>query len=246
MRRIAIFVEGQTERIFIEKFLIMYLGYHKIKVKSWKELGVRGRECKAREPNLHADYYFLIYDVGGDAKVNSALKERAETMIHKHGYDYLLGLRDVYDEYSRSEIPAAIQGFNALFQHCSFRRKLRLIFAIMEIEAWFLADYNVFERIHASLTPEFIKEHLGLDLVNDDPQNYDHPAAVMNSIYKLVCQAYKKREKQAYQVAHKLDYDYLVCSEEILLHKIKSWRYFLDCVDESVTPEIERMVRSQD
>jgi len=61
----------------------------------------------------------------------------------------------------------------------------------------------------------------------------------MNSIYKLVGQAYKKREKQAYQVAHKLDYDYLVCSEEILLHKVRSWKYFLECVDESIKPETD-------
>ena len=239
MRKIAIFVEGQTERIFVEKFLSVYLGYHKIQVEPWKELGIRGRVCIAPRTNLHADYYFLIYDVGGDAKVNSALKERAETMIGKHGYDYLLGLRDMYDEYSREDIPAAIQGFEAVFRQSPFRQKVRLIFAVMEIEAWFLADYSVFGRIDASLTPEFIKEHLGLDLITDDPQEYDHPAAVLNRIYKLIGQSYKKRKKQAYQVAYKLDYDYLVCSEEVLRHKIRSWRYFLDCVNDSVTFEAE-------
>lgn len=36
MIRVAFFVEGQTERIFIEKFLEQYLSYQDIKVKSRK------------------------------------------------------------------------------------------------------------------------------------------------------------------------------------------------------------------
>lgn len=60
--------------------------------------------------------------MGGDANVNSALKERAETMIRKSGYDYLLGLRDVYDEYFRDEIPAAIEGFRTVLQQVSYYR----------------------------------------------------------------------------------------------------------------------------
>lgn len=44
---------------------------------------------------------------------------------------------------------------------------------------------------------------------------------------------------QSYQVAYHLDYGYLVCSEEILLHKVRSWKYFLECVDESIKPETD-------
>jgi hypothetical protein len=42
LKKIAIFVEGQTERIFMLRFLSEYLGENKIEVHMGKRLGNRG------------------------------------------------------------------------------------------------------------------------------------------------------------------------------------------------------------
>ena len=42
------------------------------------------------------------------------------------------------------------------FDKHSFANKLKLILAIMETEAWFLADFNLFSRINPQLTHEYI------------------------------------------------------------------------------------------
>ena len=106
----------------------------------------------------------------------------------------------------------------------------------MEIEAWFLADYHVFSRINPTITPEFVKEQLNIDLIQTNPQSYERPSNIINKIFNLFGEIYRKREKQSYQIVYRLDYDFLVCSEEVL-NKVSSWKYFLDCIDKSVSSE---------
>jgi hypothetical protein len=82
LKKIAIFVEGQTERIFVEKFLIEYFGYYKIEIEFQKYLGHKGIKLLGIRKNPYAEFYVLIFDVGGDSTVVTALKERAENMIN--------------------------------------------------------------------------------------------------------------------------------------------------------------------
>jgi hypothetical protein len=233
LKKIAIFVEGQTEKIFVEQFLQEYFGVHTIELEFQKRLGKTLTKVTGSRQNPFAEYTISIIDMAGDSNVFSALYERAEKMIQE-GYLSLLAIRDVYPQYSRDQIDPVLQNFSNLFIQFSFRDRLYPIFAIMEIEAWFLADYNVFSRINPLLTPELVKERLNIDLIETNPQSYEHPAGVIDKIYRLFGETYQKHEKQAYQLVYKLDYDYLVCAEEVL-NKVSSWKYCLDCVDKSVS-----------
>jgi hypothetical protein len=97
----------------------------------------------------------------------------------------------------------------------------------MEIEAWFLADHNLFGHIDNSLTPQYIWEQLKYDLLQDDPETaYDHPAKIIEKIYDLVNKQYKKREKEAYKIAESLNYEYL-CLDLREKKKIASFFLFL-------------------
>ena len=232
MKKVAIFVEGQTEKNFVEKFLYEYFNTYNIDIDFQKRLGDTLTQLAGKRENPFAEYHFLIVDMTGDANVFSALYERAEQMMQR-GYAYLLAVRDVYPQYTRDEIPTVLRNLRTLFSRFSFEDRLNPIFAIMEIEAWFLADYNVFSRINSSITPEFVKKQLNIDLIQTSPQSYERPSGIIDKIYKLFGETYKKREKQSYQIVYRLDYDFLVCSEEVL-NKVSSWQYFLDCVDESV------------
>lgn len=232
MKKIAIFVEGQTERIFMVRFLNEYLGEHKIEIRLEKNLGDRGVKYLGMRKNPYAEYYILVYDVGGDGNVVSAVKERSEKMINQAGYNFILALRDLYPNL-REEKKKVIEAFKKIFKRYSYSSKLKLILAVMEIEAWFLADYNLFERIHPIAVVNIIRERLNIDLIRDDPESYNHPTEILKDIFNLFDEKYKKREKQAHKIAANLDYSFLICSDEVL-NKISSFHYFVRCFDESL------------
>ena len=62
----------------------------------------------------------------------------------------------------------------------------------MEIEAWFLVDYNLFEKIHPIATLKTIKDRLNIDLAGDDPESYNHPSEAIKDIFRLFAEKYKK------------------------------------------------------
>lgn len=72
----------------------------------------------------------------------------------------------------------------------------------------------------------FLAEYL------DNPESYGHPSGTVDKIFQLFGQRYRKREKQSYRIVYKLDFGFLVCTDDIL-RKVTSWRYFLACIDES-------------
>jgi hypothetical protein len=151
------------------------------------------------------------------------MMERAYKLINHDGYDYLLALRDLYDAPRRKKRDF-INGFNSIVSNCPFRDQLSFNLAIMEIEAWFLADPDLFSRLHGTLTPQFIYQQLHIDLKRRNPENFDHPAETINRILQLANSHYKKRKDQVYSLTHRLDYE-LLCDERIL-NKVKSWNHF--------------------
>lgn len=231
LKKIAIFVEGQTESIFVEKFLIEYWGYSKIELELQKYLGTKGIKLLGKRKNPYAEFYVLIFDVGGDGTVVTALKERAESMIGYSGYSYILALQDLFPR-KRDEKKIVLETFKKIFQGYLFAEQLKLILAIMEIEAWFLADYNLFNRIFPQVTIELIKEKLGIDLIDENPESYYHPSSLINQIYNIFGERYKKREKQSYQIVHNIDLPFLICTEQVL-NRVSSFKYFIDCIDKS-------------
>ncbi|RGR45217.1 hypothetical protein DWY45_18600 [Phocaeicola plebeius] len=90
---------------------------------------------------------------------------------------------------------------------------IKLHFAIMEVEAWFLG-FNIFERIDGTLSNDFIKSKLNYDLENDDPEiTYYHPARIMGDIYGLIGSKYDKHESDVSSLVsclEKEDYNNLI------------------------------------
>lgn len=231
MIKIGIFVEGQTERIFVVKFLSEYLGEHNFSRTEIENLGSKGTKILTERSFPHANYYFLLFDTTGDGNVVPAVVERADNMINNQDFKYILALQDLYER-PRNKKKYVINQFNQLTTKFSFQNRLKLILAIMEIEAWFLADYQLFNKINSIATPELINEKLGIDLINSNPESYSHPSEVINKIYNLIGMKYKKREKQTFNIVNNIDFE-LLCSDEIL-EKVNSWKYFISCIDESI------------
>jgi len=231
--KIGFFIEGQTERIFLIKFLEEYLGGEQnFSRTEFKSLGKEAVKLIGERKYPAAEIYILIFDCGGDGSVFSVLNDRADKLITKNNYDYLVVLRDLYN-FKRNEKRLVVNKFRDLFSNYSYQSKIRLVLSIMEIESWFLADYSLFAKINSILTPDYIQKKLGYDLINTDPEIYNHPASIINKIYGLVGSKYKKRKDQSYQISTRIDFDILLCLVDDK-KRLKSFKYFIDVIDSCI------------
>jgi hypothetical protein len=206
MSVIAIFVEGQTELIFVERLLLEMFGYQGLRIELEKQhggfyhqIGVRGA------PPENACHNVLLVNCACDGKVLSAIEERANK-LRNAGYDRILGLRDIY--------PAPSDELEEIYELTANRLMsmplpCKLVIAVREIEAWFIADTEHFGHYNSLLTSEFIQQKIGIDVAQQDVEQIPHPSELLRKIYNLVGGAYGKKLKEAHRVVDILNYEYL-------------------------------------
>ncbi len=197
MKKMAIFVEGQSEAIFVQRFLEELAGQDNISFQVTRY----GRSLIAmQELDPEPKYFALIYDCGTDETVKSSLLEALPT-LESTGYSVILGLRDLYPR-SRDELPNLES-----FANLTNSTLPEMIVAIMEIEAWFLAEHCHFQTYHPALTHAHILNELHIDLPTLDFETLPHPSAVLRRIYRLVdAKKYKKKKAQVQRIAHCMDF----------------------------------------
>jgi len=204
LKKIAIFTEGQTELIFIRNFLLKVFDPSKISFECYELIGHKPYNVPYQYSSPSADIHFLIINVQSDEGVLSSVKEREKNLIEKSGYEKIIGLRDMYSaEYDRRSTGVIndrisnmiIQRHNETIGGMVYFDRIKLFFAIMEIEAWFLGMYTIFEKINASLTEEYIKRCINIDLKNIDPQTeFYKPSDQVRNIFLLCGREYKKKQ----------------------------------------------------
>ncbi len=232
MKKIGIFVEGQTERIFVVKFLTEYLGgEHKFSRIEVKLKNKNRTEVLSKRNYPETNYYFLIFDCAGDGNVLPAMYDRAENMIIRNNYNFLIALQDLYNN-PRNKKDVVIKNFTNKIENYTYKNKVKFVLAIMELEAWFLADPNIFSKISCKLTSEYIKNKININLSEINPESLPHPAETINKIYNLVGRSYKKTEDQAYEISTRLDFDLLYSDDT--LSEVKSLKYFIEKIEEGL------------
>lgn len=207
-RRIAFFVEGQTEQIFVNRLIKEILGTQQINIIQKQFRGgvnipkqeIVRNSAFSRNPK----YEVLIFDCGADNRVKSEIIDNMPNLRNK-GYEIIIGLRDLYpipiDDLEKLEkglkfLPHSLRNDSQYFD---------IIIAVHEIEAWFLAETNHYKKIDKRLTGRFIKDRLGFDPYTTDAQSRVHPAKDLDNIYRLVGKSYTKRYGQTLKVVNKLD-----------------------------------------
>ena len=115
------------------------------------------------------------------------------------------------------------------FENKNLKNELNLVLVIREIEAWFLADKNLFERINGIATEKKITELIGNSEWWKNPELVEHPAGIVNKIYKLFGSKYKKREYQSYKIAHEVDFETMI--EDEIIERVQSWKSFVKIID---------------
>jgi hypothetical protein len=157
MEKLAIFVEGQTEQIFVSKLLEEVAEKSMLAIECTSGEGGSGRSIRTfklvkQSPvgATSSKYYILIYRSNNDSRVVSDIRDQHSSLTG-NGYKAIIGLRDVYPK-SRADIPAIKQNSQRVLPKAG--TPIFLVFAILEIEAWFLAEYSHFTKIDPCLTSD--------------------------------------------------------------------------------------------
>jgi Domain of unknown function (DUF4276) len=207
MKKLAFFVEGQTERAFVEQLIREMVNRRRLRILAFRAAGGKKspRTIKlihSTRPGPDQEFQVQIVESQNDERVGSDVRDNYDNLV-RHGFSTIIAIRDVYPLPS-TDIPM-------------LRRALRyklptkpidpvFVLAIMEIEAWFLSDYRHYERIHSSLTLSRIKTAFGFDPSSDDMQLLPCPHNQLHAIYQLAGHRYRKRAKQVARTVKCLDY----------------------------------------
>jgi len=230
LKKIAIFVEGQTEQLFVEAFLK--------EIASTKNIAFAKRRLvgKARSvPNwiniwtsansAGNEFFILIVDCTGYTTVISDIRENYDLLV-RAGYSAILGIRDVYPQVGYSDIAK----LRAMLPYGlrTVPIQVELVLGVMEIETWFISEYTHFSRIDPSLTCARIKASIGFDPATDDIQQRAVPSRDLDDIYSLVGQGYQKNHNSLQALLSKLDFAILYCE---IRSRLPDLNRFINTID---------------
>ncbi len=234
MIKTAIFVEGQTELIFVREYLLRYFDFQDIALGCYSlfsDFEFIPVEYEFKPPE--SGHYFEIINVGMDGNVLTRLLRR-EKFLWKAGFQHVIGLRDMYSKNYRDVSKVIDPAINLQFITENRRQinelainpeRISFHFAIMETEAWILGLVQQFAQLDHRLTRVFIQSKLGYDLENIDPESsFFHPANELEKIYALVGQTYDKSKGDVNSIMSRVQKEHL--AEPYLSSKCGSFTEF--------------------
>lgn len=197
-KRLAFFVEGYSEVLFVEKLLHEIAGKNNITIE---RAGIKGGNKFPRQFTIYnatnqvsgIAYYVLIINCQGDKQVKTRMREE-HSNFSKGGYEKIIGLRDVFPDFDYADLPKLHVSINRDFDPALI--PVEIVLSVMEIEAIFLGESTHFQRIDPALSISSIKSSLGFDPAVDDMELRATAAADLASCYSLVGKTYDKYHVQ--------------------------------------------------
>lgn len=209
LRKMAVFVEGYTELLFVEKLIREIAQANSVYIEKRKIRG-GGKDGKtprksllleARRPLTSETHFVLIYNCGNDELVKQRVLEEHENLV-RGGFSRIVCIRDVYP-LPASSIPLLERNLPKYIP--TKHVVVDFILSVMEIEAWFLAEYTHFEKVDPTLTVASIHTLLGFHPEHEDMSLRPHPAADLHDCYSIVAKSYKKGDDMTLSL---LDYSH--------------------------------------
>ncbi|BBC25056.1 hypothetical protein [Pseudanabaena sp. ABRG5-3] len=232
MKKMAIFVEGETELRFIDRLIREIANEKSLQIVLVKASG--GGTRITRTYNVVYDsgggsdkeFYIRIVNSGTDNRVGSDIRDNYAALMNS-GFEMVIGVRDVYPDFSLSDLPKLRNGLR--YRLRTKPVSVDFVLGVMEIEAWFLAEHTHFSRIHPRLSASRIAALYGFDPSIDDMQLRANPAFDLHNAYSLEGLAYKKTGSQIQRTVEALDY-----AEMYLEHKAKfpDFAVFMRVIDQ--------------
>ena len=214
MKKIAFYVEGQTEQFFINTLMIEIAGRKNIQIELQQFQG-KGKPSKAIFPKTSAEptnhqHTALIFDCMGDGGVKPRILQDAASLFAQ-GYSEVVGIRDLFPLIDIIKLETELQNGtirNGRRVTQPLPVNTSMLVAIREIEDWFLAEYNHSAKINSSLVFDSAQiSTLGFNPLEDDLTTRNTSAASdLKSVYKLVNETYKKSRDKVERTVECLDY----------------------------------------
>jgi hypothetical protein len=199
MNKMAVFVEGYTEVVFVDKLIQEIANENAVRIQ-WRRID-GGTTCprsnhqiKAEGPDTGQEHFVVIHDCGGDDAVKTRMLEEYPRLVAAK-YSTIVCIRDVYPIYTHAEIPT-LERFLPYYVPTK-PIVVDFILSIMEVEAWFLAEHTHFPRIDPAITVPAIISALHFDPEHDDMQQRLTPADDLNNCYALAGKTYVKGNAEA-------------------------------------------------
>jgi hypothetical protein len=215
MKKIAFYVEGLTEQLFINKLLIEIANRRNIEIKLERFQGagrIHGREIYPRTTSqpIHPQHYALILDCAGDGSVKSRILEDHQKLFSQ-GYSEIVGLLDLYPKPNSDLAKFEARLTNGVVRNGrviipALPSHTSIIIVVREIESWFLSECNHFQCIDERLNNALITSEVSFNPCADDMTTLNHPAEELHKIYQLAGKAYKKHKDQIERTVECLDY----------------------------------------
>ena len=217
MKKVAFFVEGETEQEFIEKLLAEIAGQKNISIRSYKFSGGGNnspRITRFIDETLsdEAIYEALIYVSSNDNRVNSDILDQKDG-LRRQKYSKIIGLRDLRGDQNgrqltHDDLLNTERAAEFIERRCS-PLEAKIIIAVMEIETWFLADTEHYSCIDPNLTRNLLfsnESNIRFNPYRDDLTLRLHPAEDLATVYQLVGKTYTKRKRNRQRTVDCLDY----------------------------------------
>jgi hypothetical protein len=248
MKKIAIFVEGQTELIFTRELLLKCYEWQNIWVECYSLFNDRDlNPVEYSFPNQDAEFYYQIINIGNDTKVLSSLLKREKYLFSANqAFDKIIGLRDMYSKEYRETAKSSIikdeinqkfiNSHNATIERFSENPdKVNFHFAIMELETWLLGINGIFSDFNEELTTEKIEEELEVNLEEIDPEKeVFHPAKLISEIMSLVNESYDKKKGEVNKFMGRISKeDFNILFES---NKCETFNQFCNSLEINTTP----------
>ena len=213
MRKLAFFVEGQTEQLFVQAMVEACAGECNVQIESRRgNLGRKYKrifyEIEAKKVGTGEDYFVLIIDSGSDESVVSDIRDKFEHLV-REDYSMIVGLRDVRPRFSRYEIEELKAGMDSSVANLT-EIPIEFYLSIMEVEAWFLAENTHFLRIAPELTEERITDELGFFPDDKNAESREVPSDDLATIYNIVGIVYDKSRPVVERVVSSLDFEHII------------------------------------
>ena len=194
MKRLAFFVEGTTEVLFIET-LIKIIAAEKEYVVI-ERATVKGGNRIPRQLNIFSngntskiDYYIIIINCQGDQQVKKRILEEHHNFTNL-GYEKIIGMRDVRPTFQFFQIPKLQISIHENINLALI--PVEIILSTMEIESIFLGEPTHFDKIHPSITPSLIHANLGFNPETEDMELREEPSSDLSNCYAIAGKTYNK------------------------------------------------------
>ena len=216
MKKLAFFVEGQTEQLFVKTLLEEIAGKKRILVEEtqYRTSNVTKLELtKKRFFRSDLEYFVLLVDCKNDERVKSVVLDQRPT-LSSSGYSLILGLRDLYPK-SIADLAAVKRGIAYGLPTSGI--PTHVLLGVAEVEAWFLQDHTHFAKIDPALDHTDFKAQFGFDPVTESAETVPWPSNLLHQIYQSVGKAYRKSKKHVERTVGTLDYGqmYLTYPEKL-------------------------------